>query len=404
MSTDMTIVAGGRPTLLSLSDELLSELGVYLSPELDDGIPSYGCLGVNRRLREIWRPFLCSRLRFLSVHSASCGLVPTILRFVSSADIVRDVQVVFAATGLAREIAAVSIFRNIKMLLEHLSTLEHLALIEPTAVVYELACLLPAKNTRLRSMRLQIRHRKAGRILSVPQVKSLELQVGRKKEDIPFDLPWHTLETLRIESDAMSNSALCELRDQLNHATQDKTRQLPLKRLSVNSSSYESGTRQHVAAGWFAIHILKTVCDGNLIDLELRMKILPERAIDILPSTSVPSLYTLTLDIDCTLFDQAYFEHMPDLLRLFPNLRRLLVRSHDTRCLSADALKRVRLGRYHLARQHRSISDLLALLRDSNVLDFRSWYSLRGDSYVRWTRSSPSEDFTSDVWYATTTV
>lgn len=91
---------------------------------------------------------------------------------------------------------------------------------------------------------------------------------------------------------------------------------------------------------------------------------------------------------------------MPSLLEYFPNLSRLVLKSLDTRCTTVQALARVRLSRFQLARQHRNMSDLLALLKASNVRDFRSWHSLRGESHVRWTRSSRGDDFMSDVWYA----
>lgn len=94
---------------------------------------------------------------------------------------------------------------------------------------------------------------------------------------------------------------------------------------------------------------------------------------------------------------------MPSLLQCFPNLKRLVLKSHDTRCTTAEALARVQLSRFQLARQHRSISDLLALLKASDVREFRGWHSLRGDSHVRWTRSSRGDNFQSDVWYATGT-
>lgn len=91
---------------------------------------------------------------------------------------------------------------------------------------------------------------------------------------------------------------------------------------------------------------------------------------------------------------------MPDLLEYFPNLSRLVLKSLDTRCTTAEALARVRLSRFQLALQHRNISNLLALLKASGVREFRSWHSLRGDSHVRWIRSSRSDEFMSDVWYA----
>lgn len=60
-----------RPALLTLDDELLTKIGASLAPEIDDETPGYGCLGVNRRLRELWRPFVCSRLRLLSARPAA---------------------------------------------------------------------------------------------------------------------------------------------------------------------------------------------------------------------------------------------------------------------------------------------------------------------------------------------
>jgi hypothetical protein len=91
---------------------------------------------------------------------------------------------------------------------------------------------------------------------------------------------------------------------------------------------------------------------------------------------------------------------MPKLLPILPNLTRLILKSHDTRCTTAEALARVQLSRFQLARQHRNVSDLLALLKASDIREFRSWHSLRGDSHVRWIRSSRGDDFKSDVWYA----
>ena len=232
--------ADRRPALLTLDDELLTRIGASLAPELDDETPSYGCLGVNRRLRQLWRPFVCSCLRLMSAQPAASWLLPEIVRFATVSDTVRYVEVAFSSTGFAREMAAVSIFRNLrslsidfqreqttapppgafveqlKKLFAHLPALEHVTLNEPTLVVFDLASLFPA--TPLRSLRLQIRQRTTGRITTLPQVKSLELQVGGSKADIPMRLPWHTLEALTVDSDTMEYAALQELANQLAEA------------------------------------------------------------------------------------------------------------------------------------------------------------------------------------------
>lgn len=246
----MSLIFGSRriadhcPALLTLDDELLTKIGANLAPELDDEMPSYGCLGVNQRLRELWRPFVCSRLRLLSAQPAATWLLPEALRFVSISDAVRYLDVAFSSTVFAREIAAVSIFRNLrslsidfqreqattappeaftaqlKKLFAHLPTLEHVTLIEPTLVVFDVASLFSTQNTQLRSMRLQIRQRTTGRITTVPPVKSLDLQVGGSKDDIPARLPWRTLEALTVDSDAMEEAALRELTGHLSEVVQ----------------------------------------------------------------------------------------------------------------------------------------------------------------------------------------
>ncbi|GAA5985964.1 hypothetical protein JCM10908_006351 [Rhodotorula pacifica] len=427
--------------LLRLDDGLLRQIGTHLVPNLDIGPPSYGCLGVNQRLRELWRPFVCSRLRLLSAQPADSWLIPAVLRFVSISDAVQELEIAFSSTGFAREMAAVSMFRNLrslsidfqreqantpapeafvtqlKALFAHLPALRHLTLIEPTLVVTDIASLIsPMVIVRLRSLRLEVRHRTTGRITSLPSARNLELHIGGSKDDIPAELPWQGLDSLRIDSDAMENAALCELRDQLKRlriVRDDEAyrmpgqlagfpARIPLEHLSITSSSYESKTRQHNAARWFTICILKHLVNSNLVSLELKVKVLHDLVIDILPATNIRSLRELTLDLDCTLFNTAYFEQMPGFLRLFPNLHRLILKSHDTRCTTAEALVRVQLSRFQLSRQHRNVSDLLSLLKETKVLDFRSWHSVRGDSHVRWTRRMPQENFTSEVWYALT--
>ncbi|TKA55785.1 hypothetical protein B0A53_02923 [Rhodotorula sp. CCFEE 5036] len=327
----------------------------------------------------MWRPIVCSRLRLMSAQPAASWLLPETLRFVSISNAVQHIEVAFSSTGFAREIAAVSIFRNLrslsidfqreqattappegstaqlKKLFAHLPALEHVTLIEPTLVLFDIASLFPSHTTQLRSLRLQIRQRTTGRITTVPQVKSLDLQLGGRKDDIPTRLPWQTLEALTVDSDAMESAALQELENQLTEAArkQPMSPQLPLKRLSVVSTAFDPHKRVHVPDPWFASGVLR-----------------------------------------------AEFEQMPKLLPILPNLTRLILKSHDTRCTTAEALARVQLSRFQLARQHRNVSDLLALLKASDIREFRSWHSLRGDSHVRWIRSSRGDDFKSDVWYA----
>lgn len=234
--------ADGRPALLTLDDELLTKIGASLAPEIDDETPSYGCLGVNRRLRELWRPFVCSRLRLLSARPAATWLLPEALRFVSISDAVQHIEAAFSSTGFPREIAAVSIFRNLrslsidfqreqatmappdgftaqlKKLFAHLPALEDVTLIEPTLVVFDIASLFATQNTQLRSLRLQIRQRTMGRITTVPLVKLLDLDIGGSRDDIPAGLPFTTLDALTVDSDAMEEAALKEVDDQLTEA------------------------------------------------------------------------------------------------------------------------------------------------------------------------------------------
>lgn len=98
---------------------------------------------------------------------------------------------------------------------------------------------------------------------------------------------------------------------------------------------------------------------------------------------------------------QPFFRNvLPYYLReVFLGLKRFDLSSPDTRCESAaEASRRSRLSAFDCACQFRGVSDLLALVSETKVLDFRTWKSSSGETCVRWIRPNAHTEFACDVW------
>lgn len=289
---------------------------------------------------------------------------------------------------------------------------------------------------RLELLKLQL-HDSSPLARTLPPSPRLEINIHRPDESPPqVGLHWRTLTHLSVKpglTNAWAKWLLTSATASVSHfrpasassayefhcvAQVRDARMFPLRTLSLSAMVYDNAAEIFATRIDFAEKMLDVLRSSELRHLELRFGALPWRSFGTM---LLEHLASLTLDFECDVFSEVSATKqllsipLPELIgpnfqQLFvdivgslvagaPNLVVLSVNASDLSCADMhEARARTRLSKWELARHHSQVYDLILLVQETRVLDFRTWWSPHMDASVRWTRSRPDELFACDVW------